>query len=101
MRLSKDKTSWKAGGILRRDFRHTRSSPEIEKPRSSKDTKRWCRGKVGALHVKKWLKSTKYTSEWWDYRCGECGKVFDIWMNSQLFPKPKPKEIELIELNDV
>ena len=29
MRISEDTDSWKAGGVLRRDFRHTHNGPEV------------------------------------------------------------------------
>ena len=36
MRISQDTDSWKAGGILRRDFRHTHGEPEVERHRRKK-----------------------------------------------------------------
>ena len=34
MRLKEDNSNWKSGGIIRRDFRHSHSEPEI--PKASK-----------------------------------------------------------------
>lgn len=39
MRISQDDTSWKAGGIKRRDFRHDSSQPERERYGSNKKAK--------------------------------------------------------------
>lgn len=92
MRLSKDKTSWKAGGIIRRDFRNVKGEPEIEKPQNQRKTKKWCKGKPGVLHIKKWVK-TKSANKTYHYKCQECGKIFDIWFKADWFCKPKPKGI--------
>ncbi len=50
MRLKEDTSSWAASGVIKRDFRHD-PSLVADKPHSSKkDTKRWCKGKVGVEH---------------------------------------------------
>jgi hypothetical protein len=73
MRISQDKDSWRAGGILRRDFRHTHGEPEVPQYKGKpKNGKRWCRGKVGREHQPMW-------TEWdrWNFRhevCAACGK---------------------------
>ena len=47
-------SEWKEDGIRRRDFRATHNGPEVGRNRSKirrKNTKQWCRGKVGKEHV--------------------------------------------------
>lgn len=39
MRISQDTDSWKASGILRRDFRHTLGEPEVERHKGKKKSK--------------------------------------------------------------
>ncbi len=53
MRIKEDSDSWRAGGILKRDFKHDHSEPAI-KFHSSKDTRKLCRGKVGIKHRVIW-----------------------------------------------
>lgn len=50
--LSEDDSSWRASGIIRRDFRHTKGEPEAptRAVRGRKNTKRWCKGIVGRKH---------------------------------------------------
>jgi hypothetical protein len=51
-----------------------------------KDTKRWCRGKVGREHEKKWVKNSRFdhyattrvkSVGWWTLTCSVCRKEFD------------------------
>jgi hypothetical protein len=83
MRISQDDNSWKASGVKRRDFSHTHNGPDVAPSGKSKykDTKRWCRGKVGREHV--WVPNEKYaryehTSFWHVFslavKCENCGK---------------------------
>lgn len=50
--LAEDKDSWRASGILRRDFRHTHGEPEVPRHRRhrSRNSRKWCRRKVGRAH---------------------------------------------------
>lgn len=49
--LAEDSDSWRASGLMLRDFRHTHDGPEVPRHRSKpKHGKRWCRGKVGRAH---------------------------------------------------
>lgn len=45
--LAEDHDSWKASGLLRRDFRHTHNGPEVprHRRRRSKAERKLCRGK--------------------------------------------------------
>lgn len=40
MRISQDHSSWRARGILRRDFRHTHDEPEVTKYKVKKRKKK-------------------------------------------------------------
>ena len=50
--LSENSDSWAASGIIRRDFRAAKDAPEVPgaRNRGRKNTKRWCKGKVGREH---------------------------------------------------
>lgn len=66
MRISQDTESWKASGVLRRDFRHTHDGPEIPRGRHKigRPRNEWCRGKIGRDHTLE--RYTLYYS--YDYR---------------------------------
>lgn len=52
---------------------------EIPKHRSKKNTKRWCKGKVGKEHQPVWVGRQDRLSIWLKYTCQECGKILDHW----------------------
>lgn len=88
-------SDWKIGAAKRRDARATKISDESKagsnKKDSKKDTKKWCRGKVGVEHV---LKCFKYSelkltgsdfrgtcfSKWRILACVECGKELKCYI---------------------
>lgn len=82
MRLKEDKSSWKSTGIIKRDNRHDHSDSFSKTKSKKKDTKRWCRGKVGVEH--ELLRTFQYM--YWrngpkrmNYvkcNCVNCGKEF-------------------------
>lgn len=88
----------------RRDERQT-AVPDIRPPAKSKskDTKKWCRGKVGTEHAPECVdyntyKRTTFAPEWRLLVCKNCGKELDGWWpNRFLFnqykspPNPKPE----------
>ena len=82
--LSEDSDSWKAGGVIRRDFRATKDGPEVPKPGKNKrkNLKRWCRGKEGKEH--KWIIIRREFSfganVFLHDKCSECGKETN-WRN--------------------
>lgn len=81
MRLKEDSDSWKSNGIIKRDFRHDNSDTLLRKKPSKKDTKKWCKGKVGIIHV--WIdvdKSSISFFSWHTRKCTNCGKK-DIEFN--------------------
>lgn len=95
-RISQDDDSWKAGGVKRRDFRHTHEDgheaepePEIDgwglpkhptTKSAKKNTKKWCKGVVGREHVV--VTEVKNIGRW-GYSiivCSTCGKhVKYLW----------------------
>ena len=70
-------SEWQENALERRDFRATKNGPEVAPHRSKKDTRRWCRGKVGREHV--W--ETRHDHSMWLAfcidRCAVCGK--EVW----------------------
>lgn len=76
--------TWKQGAAERRDERHTKA-PEVADGASlrggrKKDTKRWCKGKVGREHQPKCtphLPGLGIFDGWFDLACSVCGKVLD------------------------
>ena len=87
-------TDWKERANKRRDERHTKT-PEMHHPSpAKKDTKKWCKGKVGREHTLKVLDgkdkgsyvqreggSKKFViMEKWRYLiCTTCGKELDVY----------------------
>ena len=100
MRVSEDKTSWKAGGVIRRDFRDARVDPEAPKPRKrgkGKVCKHTCFGKPDLQHQwvydkPSWLQRFEKVEielragripeclRWLSARCERCGrKTYFSW----------------------
>lgn len=82
MRLKEDKSSWHASGLLVRDARADKT-PDRSRPQpAKKDTKQWCKGRVGRVHQVVWRRAKKYrflTS--WEKACLVCGKRLHWTMN--------------------
>ena len=86
MRLKKDKNSWSAGGVIHKNNRHDKSTQEIGKRKSKKDTRRWCRGKEGVRHDLVWRDAKKLqaysditrTRNSMELACTICSKLFEI-----------------------
>ena len=81
-------SEWKESSVARRDFRSGRNEPEVPKRgglKRKKDTKRWCRGKVGKEH-------NLFHFKWYAWmhvdKCRECGKEvksYFRWGREQTF----------------
>jgi hypothetical protein len=76
-------SDYKESNRKRRDARQT-AIPDIRPPGGSKkNTKKWCRGKVGVKHQPEWVSynSTKHTSfapnGWRLFICKKCGRELD------------------------
>lgn len=48
-RIKKDHSNWKTMGLWKR-FQYPKVEEESKKPKSKKNTKKWCKGKVGVKH---------------------------------------------------
>ena len=77
-----------------RDQRQSRDDPRPPSG-SGKNTKRWCRGKVGREHKPECrsyneVKRVTFAPEWKLLICSECGKELDFWMPSRFFKKDRP-----------
>lgn len=70
-------SEWKAGAAQRRDERATKTDLPTRRSRGKKDTRRWCRGKVGVEHVTLpviWFSMLGSTYGWDE--CTNCRKKF-------------------------
>lgn len=87
-------SDWKQDAAKRRDARNSKDTVR-PKGGSKRDTKRWCKGKVGVEHTPKcfdyaevkrgpWLKGWKLLA------CTECGKELDTWWPSARNKRNKP-----------
>lgn len=75
MRLKKDHNSYRASGIIKRDFKHDESQPIRENFHKKKNTRRWCKGKVGIEHdYKKAIKWQIGNHKYYVSKCIHCGK---------------------------
>jgi hypothetical protein len=73
---------------------------EIPKHRSKKNTRRWCRGKVGEKHTPMWhvwkaLARQGRVDNPMLYVCQSCGKHIDYWFAPlSRYSKPIPRPVE-------
>ncbi len=76
MRVRRDATTWHARGVLRRDARHEHAGPEVSSGATPKNTRTWCRGKVGRNHALQCYRQTmgRPESEYFTRCCAVCGK---------------------------
>lgn len=88
-------SDWKQRANKRRDERRT-IVPTIRKPSgSSKDTKKWCRGKVGRPHTPQCVeynthRRVTYAPDWRLLICTTCHKELDFYMPAFRRRKSKP-----------
>jgi len=74
-------TSWRARGIVKKDARRTHAGPEVTTAvgPTKKDTKRWCKGKVGREHGFVVAVSHREFFPRLIAYCPECGKEFGCY----------------------
>lgn len=83
-------SDWKIAAAKRQAERNAKL--EIRPPAvSRRNTKRWCRGRVGIDHDPKCvsyndLKNATYAPGWKVLVCGKCGKQLDHWWPSPWRP---------------
>jgi hypothetical protein len=88
-------SEWRERANRRRDQRQTRL-PMIKPPSGSgKDTKRWCRGKVGRKHRPVCvdysdLKKMQVRAGWKVLVCEACGRHLDYYWPSAFRPHSPP-----------
>lgn len=72
MRLKEDKSNWKASNIIRKTRLWLDEAKHIGR---RKNTRKWCRGKVGIAHQFVTTESHKlWNLVWHIERCRGCGK---------------------------
>jgi len=109
-KISKDKGSYRASGIIHRDNRHDKSVDGATGPaRKKKNTKKWCKGVEGRKHVLEWKESNRALRQRFprlgirmEIVCSICYKVLkqdrDIWSEKWIDDPPKKKRDLLAEL---
>lgn len=99
MRLKEDKTSWHSSAIIKRDFKHGNVPiPERSHTKGHKDTRRWCRGRIGREHlmqreIKRWY---PHSSGYIIARCAACRKEFYTWNNKKYNHLPLHIEVDFL-----
>jgi len=115
MRIKKDKTTWRASGIIKRDSAQDKSFDGVEgqnpnrKKRFSK--KKWCKGKEGKKHDLAWTEESKlgvymkFVRQTWgkqvnfvnveskDVICKNCGKILEFLIRNRKLWKLDPNEL--------
>lgn len=71
---------------------------EIPKHQSKKNTRRWCKGKVGVLHKPMWKSHPRYTfrnetdeTRWFVFACQVCDKELDRFYPGMQTRYERPK----------
>lgn len=104
MKLSADKTTYRASGIMVRDARHVHNGPEAPRAvRGKKDRKRWCGGHIGREHkpvcmdyvaakhaTARWFVGSTLYQGWKILACTECGKELDHYYPWRFSKNPPP-----------
>jgi hypothetical protein len=65
---------------IHRSYRKALVYPEPEQPRKvggKKNTRRWCRGRVGLAHTPAWMTDPGGLPGWMVYACTKCGRHLD------------------------
>jgi len=89
--ISKDgKSSYHVQGLVKRDKQHSHDGPEVTRPSGHKDTRKWCKGKVGREHKPEAVLIAGHGSiPQLVYACKKCGKELDhFWGKRKVDEKP-------------
>lgn len=95
-------SEWKQGAVERRDARHVHDEPGRTPPSRRKNTRRWCKGKVGRAHTPAWGRATPFVMPSTGvntrhndrvFRCTRCGKEMGQWFDDRwgLFRENAPQ----------
>lgn len=93
-------SAWKERAIARRDERQTKVQSVRPPAPSKKNTKKWCRGKVGREHkpvcvpYDEWEnrpEGSEFAKDWKLLVCSECEKQLDYWWPTRLFKDSRPQ----------
>lgn len=78
--------NWSTAAVRHRFERQRRDVPEVPRHRNGKDTRRWCRGKVGVEHK---VQAAEIHSWLTVHRCTVCGKHVEPgrWSPRWLLPR--------------
>lgn len=83
-------SDWKKSGAARRDARSQKPPDEPRPIAAKKDTKRWCKGRIGVAHdLQHYLKPT-YGSRLHVLACKTCGREIDTYYEAVWSRKTKP-----------
>ena len=75
MRIKENSDSWRASSILRCGIKHDHSEISIMF-HSSKDTRKWCSGKIGVKHKVIWrVEQGFFGDKYKTGNCLHCGKI--------------------------
>jgi len=74
-RIKKEHDGWKSSGLWLR-FQYPKiNDDENQITHKRKNTRKWCKGRVGVPHEKELVKKTNFLDwHWTEYRCKNCGK---------------------------
>jgi len=93
-------TDWNERARIRRNVRQAPAESDVPKAHGNRDTRRWCRGKVGVEH-KLVVASRDQLGKgygapvfepWLVRYCATCGKEFDSYSSMSFAGKREPPE---------
>lgn len=97
-RLKKDHSNWSSSGLYLK-YQHPKIEHTVRIKNKKKNTKKWCRGKVGVEHQLvryfHYINGLRRRSNWIRTRCDKCRKEFFHANDSSL-----PLKLEIDEYDD-
>lgn len=91
VRLKENSSSWRARGVIRRDFRHAHGDPETPRRRGRrKDTHRFCRGNPNKPHQLPAVELPDFGPnpvQRVEVECERCGALLVLTRKGELFEK--------------
>lgn len=93
--------SWKKSAADRRDARNIKEDIASKPPSAKKDTKKWCKGKVGVEHEKKISPMFDLGKQNYEpskkrlvMYCSKCGKELEVFYNIGSAAKNPPEWVK-------